>query len=45
MEPSGRNRWQPVANGAAAKVAQSGYLTDVTVTPVGQLHHHVSDKR
>ena len=22
MEPSGRNRWQPVANGAAAKVAQ-----------------------
>ncbi len=24
MEPSGRNRWQPVANGAAAKVAQTG---------------------
>jgi hypothetical protein len=24
MEPSGRNQWQPVANGAAAKVASSG---------------------
>jgi hypothetical protein len=24
MEQSGRNRWQPVANGAAAKVAQTG---------------------
>jgi hypothetical protein len=24
MEPSGRNRWQPVANGAAAKTAQIG---------------------
>ena len=24
MEPSGRNPWQPVANGAAAKVAQIG---------------------
>ena len=23
MEPSGRNRWQPVANGAAAKTAQT----------------------
>ncbi len=24
MEPSGRNRWQPVANRAAAKTAQTG---------------------
>ena len=24
MEPSGRNRWQPLANGAAAKTAQIG---------------------
>src|SRR5919197_6180661 len=26
MEPSGRNRWQPVSNGAAAKVAQTGEI-------------------
>src|SRR6266496_933260 len=24
MEPSGRNRWQPVANGSAPKAAQTG---------------------
>jgi hypothetical protein len=26
MEPSGRNRWQPVANGSALKTAQIGRL-------------------
>jgi hypothetical protein len=24
MEPSGRNRWQPVANGTRSKTAQTG---------------------
>jgi hypothetical protein len=36
MEPSGRNRWQPVANGAAAKPAQRAETVAVSCDQLPQ---------